>query len=93
MKPPAEDNYEATTRADWRRWLRQNHTRAAGVWLVPFKKSTGDVHLDYNTVVEDALCFGWVDSKPGKVDALRTKLWFAPRKPGTGWSSSPSSTP
>jgi len=57
-----------------------------GIWLVTFKKASGMPHLAYNDAVEEGLCFGWVDSKPGKVDELRSKLWFAPRKPGTGWS-------
>jgi uncharacterized protein YdeI (YjbR/CyaY-like superfamily) len=81
-----EATFQAESRAAWRRWLTQNHARADGVWLVTFKKASGRPHLDYADAVEEALCFGWVDSKPGKVDAQRSKLWFAPRKPGTGWS-------
>ena len=56
------------------------------MWLVTFKKASGKPVIGYGEAVEEALCFGWVDSKPGKVDAARTKLWFAPRKAGTGWS-------
>lgn len=77
---------EAHTREDWRSWLENHHAREEGVWLVTFKKSSGMPHLDYNAAVEEALCFGWVDSKPGKVDEKRSKLWFSPRKRGTGWS-------
>lgn len=74
------------TRADWRAWLAANHTRPDGVWLVTFKKATGRPRVEYGDAVEEALCFGWVDSKPGKLDADRSLLWFAPRKPGSGWS-------
>ena len=56
------------------------------MWLVSYKKATGKPRFDYDEAVEDALCFGWIDSKPNKLDAERTLLWFAPRKPGTGWS-------
>jgi uncharacterized protein YdeI (YjbR/CyaY-like superfamily) len=74
------------TRAEWRHWLETNHTRTNGVWLVSFKKATGKPRFEYNDAVEEALCFGWIDSKPNKLDAERTLLWFAPRKSGTGWS-------
>jgi uncharacterized protein YdeI (YjbR/CyaY-like superfamily) len=74
------------TRAEWRRWLEQHHTRAEGVWLISFKKGTGKPRLEYDEAVEEALCFGWIDSKPNKLDDERSMLWFAPRKPGTGWS-------
>ena len=77
---------EVQTRAEWRDWLARNHERQEGVWLITFKKSSGSSHVPYGEQVEEALCFGWVDSKPGKVDEQRTKLWFAPRKSGTGWS-------
>ncbi len=81
-----EATFQAESRAAWRRWLTQNYARADGIWLITFKKHSGRPHLDYADAVEEGLCFGWVDSKPGKVDAQRSKLWFAPRKPGTGWS-------
>ena len=80
------DTFQAETRAAWRHWLTQHHRHTAGIWLVTFKKTRGQPHLPYGEAVEEGLCFGWVDSKPGKVDAQRSKLWFAPRKPGTGWS-------
>jgi uncharacterized protein YdeI (YjbR/CyaY-like superfamily) len=54
--------------------------------VVTYKKGSGQPSPGYDALVEEALCFGWIDSKPGKVDDLRTKLWFAPRKVGTGWS-------
>lgn len=74
------------TRAEWRAWLEQNWTRTEGVWLISYKKDTGRPRFDYDEAVEEALCFGWIDSKPNKLDAERSLLWFAPRKPGTGWS-------
>ncbi len=74
------------TREAWRDWLREHHQQEAGVWLVMYKKATGKPRIDYDEAVEEALCFGWVDSKPAKIDDERSMLYFAPRKPGTGWS-------
>ncbi len=74
------------TRAAWRAWLEQHHTRSDGVWLVSYKKATGQARFDYDEAVEEALCFGWIDSKPNKLDDERAMLWFAPRKTGAGWS-------
>ncbi|MCS6848278.1 MAG: YdeI/OmpD-associated family protein [Anaerolineae bacterium] len=74
------------TRAEWRAWLAEHHQREAGVWLITYKKATGKPRIDYDEAVEEALCFGWVDSKPAKLDDERSMLYFAPRKPGTGWS-------
>lgn len=74
------------TRAAWRTWLNAHCTQNEGVWLISFKKATGKQRLDYNAAVEEALCFGWVDSRPNTVDEERSMLWFAPRRAGTGWS-------
>ncbi len=86
MTEPPHPSIHALTRAEWRQWLATNHTRATGVWLVSYKKATGKPRVEYDEAVEEALCFGWVDSKPNKLDAERTLLWFSPRKPGSGWS-------
>lgn len=82
--PP--NSFQASTRAQWRRWLSKHHKRAEGVWLITFKKRSGGPHVEYGACVEEALCFGWIDSLPRKLDEQRSMLWFAPRKPGTGWS-------
>lgn len=74
------------TRAEWRAWLEEHHTQTEGVWLISYKKATGKPRFEYDDAVEEALCFGWVDSKPNKLDDERAMLWFAPRKAGTGWS-------
>lgn len=73
-------------REAWRAWLEANHTTARGVWLVSWRQSSGRTDLDYAAAVEEALCFGWVDSRGGKVDEQRTKLYFAPRNPRSGWA-------
>jgi uncharacterized protein YdeI (YjbR/CyaY-like superfamily) len=75
-------------RADWRAWLERNHETAPAVWLVTWKKPTGKPRVDYDAAVEEALCFGWVDSKSRSVDDERTSLYFTPRKPKSAWSES-----
>lgn len=84
-RAPANSTHPKS-RAEWRAWLERHHARAEGVWFVGYKKATGKPRIEYGEAVEEALCFGWVDSNPGKLDAERSVLWFAPRKPGTGWS-------
>jgi uncharacterized protein YdeI (YjbR/CyaY-like superfamily) len=78
---------QADDRATWRTWLEAKHASASGAWLVTWRRGHGPV-LDYGEAVEEALCFGWVDSRGGKVDEHRTKLYFAPRKPRSAWSAS-----
>ena len=74
------DVVELDDRAAWRRWLRENHASSPGVWLVTWKKSAGRPRVDYDAAVEEALCFGWVDSKSKTVDDERTSLFFTPRQ-------------
>ena len=83
---PPHNSTHPRTRAAWRRWLEESHGRREGVWLISYKKSTGKLAFDYEASVEEALCFGWVDSKGNKLDDERTMLWFAPRQPRSGWS-------
>ena len=73
-------------RAAWRSWLAEHHASSRGVWLVSWKKHTGKPAVGYEAAVEEAICFGWVDSLPRKLDADRSKLLFTPRKPASGWS-------
>ncbi len=81
-----DNSVHPKSRAAWRSWLARNHRREAGIWLIAYKKATGLPRFEYDDAVEEALCFGWVDSKPRKLDAKRSMLWFAPRKAGSGWS-------
>jgi uncharacterized protein YdeI (YjbR/CyaY-like superfamily) len=74
------------TAAEWRRWLRDNHDTARGVWLVAYKAGTGKSRLTYDESIPDALSYGWIDSLNKPLDDERTALLFTPRKPGSGWS-------
>lgn len=77
----------AADRAAWRAWLAGNHATSSGAWLVMWRPRSGHPGLDYEEAIEEALCFGWVDSTAGRVDDDRSKLYFAPRKPRSGWAA------
>src|SRR5450755_205395 len=74
-------------RATWRAWLEANHASARGAWLITWRPSSSRLGLDYEAAVEEALCFGWVDSTGGRVDDERGKLYFAPRKVRSAWAA------
>jgi len=75
------------SRDEWRAWLAANHEHAGGVWLVMWRASARRQPFGYEAAVEEALCFGWVDSRGGKVDEQRKKLYFARRKPRSAWAA------
>ncbi len=78
---------ELTDRAGWRAWLERNHATSEGVWLVTRRAAAGGPRLEYEAAVEEALCFGWVDGQAAAVDDERTRQYFAPRRPGSGWAA------
>ncbi len=80
------EQVEVTSREQWRIWLTNNHTQTDSIWLVTYKKHTGGRYLPYDAIVEEALCFGWIDSLPRKLDADRTMLLLSPRRPKSPWS-------
>ena len=77
---------QVESREEWRTWLEANHESAESIWLVTFKKASGKPYVSYDAVVEEAICFGWIDSLPRKLDDERTMLLLSPRKPGSAWS-------
>jgi uncharacterized protein YdeI (YjbR/CyaY-like superfamily) len=85
MRADAE-RFEPASLAEWRDWLAEHHGRGHGVWLVTRRAGSGGPRITYEESVEQALCFGWVDSTGNKLDAERTMLWFAPRKARSGWA-------
>ena len=75
-----------TDRKDWRNWLKQNYKIEKEIWLVYPKKATGKPRIEYNDAVEEALCFGWIDSLVKKLDEDHTVQRFSPRKPKAKYS-------
>jgi len=74
-------------REEWRRWLKANHNRRSEIWLILPKKSAGgdSYRVYYNQALEEALCFGWIDSRIKPLDATRSIVRFTPRK-SSNWS-------
>ena len=76
------------TRTEWRKWLTKNHDKVEELWLIFYKKGTGKPSIDYEVAVEEALCFGWIDSIIKKIDEERYVRKFTPRKDNSVWSES-----
>ena len=79
--------FTALDRAAWRSWLAENAATGTEIWLVYYKKETGIPCVDYLDSLEEALCFGWVDSLIQKIDEERYARKFTPRKPRSKWSA------
>src|SRR5947209_19674397 len=76
-----------TNRDDWRAWLVKNHETEKEVWLVYYKKHTGQPRIPYDDAVEEALCFGWIDSIVKRIDGEKFAQKFTPRQDCTRWSA------
>ena len=90
MSPSAYEEaarVEPASRAEWRAWLAENHAVSTGVWLVYPKKASGLPGPSYEEAVEEALCFGWIDSRVRPLDGRRRLQWVSPRRPGSIWSA------
>lgn len=74
------------TRSEWRAWLDAHHATATKVWLIIYAKGTGVPSVQQAEAVEEALCYGWIDSKSVKRDARSRYQYFCPRKPKSIWS-------
>jgi uncharacterized protein YdeI (YjbR/CyaY-like superfamily) len=75
------------TPAEWRGWLAKHHASASEVWLIFHKQRTGVASIDHKDALDEALCFGWVDSLVKRLDDRRYALKFTPRRPDSRWSA------
>ena len=75
-----------TTRKEWRSWLKTHYKKEPDIWLQFYKKETGKPRISYNDAVEEALCFGWIDSIVKKFDKESFVQRFSPRKPKSNYS-------
>ena len=75
-------------RESWRAWLEDNHSSSQGIWLAVGKKGNSVTSLTYEAAVEEALCFGWIDSTVRRLDEHRFQQLFTPRRVGGNWSLS-----
>ncbi|MGZ6372936.1 MAG: YdeI/OmpD-associated family protein [Candidatus Limnocylindria bacterium] len=74
--------------AAWREWLARHHADTDGAWLAGWKRTSGKPSLDYGAIVEEALCFGWIDSVVNTLEDGRQAQLMTPRRQGSGWSGS-----
>jgi uncharacterized protein YdeI (YjbR/CyaY-like superfamily) len=75
-----------TNRRDWRAWLKRHHATEGEIWLIYYRKDTGKPRIPYDDAVEEALCYGWIDSTVKKLDENRFAQRFSPRRPTSNLS-------
>lgn len=75
------------TAAAWRAWLERNHSREKGIWLVYYKKGSGKTSVTYEEALQEALCYGWIDSTTHRFDSERYMQRWTPRNPDSVWSA------
>jgi uncharacterized protein YdeI (YjbR/CyaY-like superfamily) len=84
----SEEMVYCATREEWHDWLGANHDKCKSIWLIYYKKGSGKPRVPYEDAVEEALCFGWIDSTVKRMDEERYRQLFTPRNPKSGWSES-----
>lgn len=78
--------FYAKDRDEWRNWLEKNHDKEREIWLIYHTKTSGKPFVDYDAAVEEALCFGWIDSTVKKLEGEKRAQRFSPRNPKSSWS-------
>jgi uncharacterized protein YdeI (YjbR/CyaY-like superfamily) len=86
MSDPSYKKLQVDSLESWKDWLQKNHDKEDVIWLVFKKKSTGPVPFDYSMALDEALCWGWVDSLLKSIDEHHYMRKFTPRKPSSTWS-------
>jgi uncharacterized protein YdeI (YjbR/CyaY-like superfamily) len=80
------ETFHAKNRDEWRKWLKKNHDQKNEIWLVRYKKHTGKLTVSYDDSVEEAICFGWIDSTVKRIDDEKYVQRLTPRRKGSIWS-------
>lgn len=86
MQQKELETFYPSSRQKWREWLKKNHRIKQSVWLVCYKKKTNVPTISWSDAVDEALCFGWIDSTRRSLDADTFIQFFARRKAGSMWS-------
>ncbi|MET2011044.1 YdeI/OmpD-associated family protein [Microbacterium chocolatum] len=81
------ERIHATDAASWRAWLETHHATSRGAWLVRARPGSDIVVVAYEDAIRQALCFGWIDGPVRTFDERIGGLWFAPRRPSSGWAA------
>jgi uncharacterized protein YdeI (YjbR/CyaY-like superfamily) len=80
------DTFYPTNKNEWRQWLKENHLTSTSIWLICYKKSSKKPSISWSEAVDEALCFGWIDSVRKSIDHERFIQFFSQRKPKSTWS-------
>ena len=80
------ESFCPTDQQEWRDWLANNHNKQQSVWLVLYKAKSGKLNLSWSDAVDEALCFGWIDSIRKPIDEEKFVQFFSKRKPNSNWS-------
>ena len=80
------NSYYPKDKEDWRNWLKKNHLIKDSIWLIFNKKDSPNPNLNWSEAVDEALCFGWIDSTKKSIDNEKYRQYFCKRKPKSNWS-------
>ncbi len=80
------EDYCPSDKQDWRKWLELNHNKKKAVWLIFYKKKSSNYNLSWSDAVDEALCFGWIDSTKKTIDTEKYIQYFSRRKTKSNWS-------
>lgn len=80
------NSYCPANKEDWRNWLKKNHLIEDSIWLIVYKKGSPNPNLSWSEAVDEALCFGWIDSTKKSIDDEKYMQYFCKRKPKSNWS-------
>lgn len=80
------EHFYPTSQKEWRKWLEKNHQKKEAVWLIQYKKASNKPSIVWSDAVDEALCFGWIDSKAVTIDEISFKQYYCKRKPTSVWS-------
>ncbi len=86
MKETPIETFYPTSQQEWRKWLQKHHATKQSIWVIFYKKSTGKPSLTWSNAVDEALCFGWIDSTSRPIDEEQFMQYFCKRKPNSVWS-------
>lgn len=80
------ESFYPTSRIEWREWLEKNHVSKQSIWLVFYNKASNKPSISWSEAVDEALCFGWIDSKKVAIDKEKSHQFFSKRKDKSTWS-------
>lgn len=86
MKKRETGTFYPSSKKKWRDWLQKNHAKKESIWLIYYKLKAGMPTISWSEAVDEALCFGWIDSKALSIDEEKYKQFFTKRKPSSAWS-------